>query len=284
MKQIKYLSGLTITAILLLWQLTALAAALPKSAPYPGGIEVVKLNIESKTEPHAYYVKQRAMVINHNGRWFAIIGIPLKAKAGKHRLLLKSANAKHYVYFNVVDKEYPLRHITITDKSKVTPPPKLRRKIAKQTKLFRKILATYTPTSKVYFDFKLPVKGRFSSGFGIRRIYNKVKPGRHTGLDIAAAKGTPIKAAADGKILATEDFVLTGNTVFVDHGQGLITYYCHMSSVDVKPGQWVTQGQLLGKVGSTGRVTGPHLHWGVTLNKTKVNPLLFVVKKQKKSE
>ncbi len=283
MKHLKYITGITITALLLVWQLTAFAAQLPKSAPYPGGIEVLKLNVQSNHQPEAFYAKHQAMVIQHDGQWFAIIGIPLEAKVGKHRILLKSVNAKRYVYFNVINKEYPLRHITITDKSKVTPPPKLRRKIAQQTKLFKKILATYTPSTKVYLDFNLPIKGRYTSGFGVRRIYNNVKPGRHTGLDIAAGKGTPIKVAADGKVLATEDFVLTGNTVFVDHGQGLITYYCHMSEVDVKPGQWVTQGQVIGKVGSTGRVTGPHLHWGTSLNDTNINPLLFVVKQPQKS-
>ncbi|MGB5679062.1 MAG: M23 family metallopeptidase, partial [Gammaproteobacteria bacterium] len=119
-----------------------------------------------------------------------------------------------------------------------------------------------------------------SSVFGLRRFFNEQERNPHTGLDIAAPEGTDIKTAADGIVIEAGDFFFSGNMVYVDHGQGLISLYAHLSRIDVKPGDSLRRGDILGAVGQTGRVTGAHLHFAVIANGVLVDPLYFLPKQQ----
>jgi murein DD-endopeptidase MepM/ murein hydrolase activator NlpD len=127
-------------------------------------------------------------------------------------------------------------------------------------------------------SFIKPVVGPYSSPFGLKRFFNGEPRNPHSGIDIAAPSGTPIYAPAQGKVVLTGDFFFNGNVVYMDHGQGLISMFCHLSAIDVKPGDTLKQGELLGKVGATGRVTGPHLHWSVSLNNARIDPLILLPK------
>lgn len=135
--------------------------------------------------------------------------------------------------------------------------------------------AAWSDSDEVPLGLMLPVAGRISGPFGLRRYFNGEPRQPHTGIDIVAPEGAPVRAAAAGRVVDTGSYFFNGNTIIIDHGQGLMTMYCHLSRVDVKPGQLVPSGKTIAAVGRTGRATGAHLHWSVFLNQTAVDPGLF---------
>jgi murein DD-endopeptidase MepM/ murein hydrolase activator NlpD len=256
----------------------ATAEIFPTTAPVPGGIAIVDLKSDFNEQSKVFYGKKRILTRKTNNTWQAVIGLPLKIKSGVHKIkIINAQGKKRYQEFSVHGKDYETRHITITNKRMVSPTKKDIERHYKEKPLIIAALKTWTENNNVQTNFSLPVEGRFSSIFGLKRIYNNQKRiRRHTGLDIAAPTGTLIKSPAKGKVIRTGAYFFTGNTVFIDHGQGLISMYCHLNKTHVKAGQQLIQGQNIGTVGMTGRVSGPHLHWVVSLNNTKVDPKLFI--------
>jgi len=265
--------------ILSAWLIVNISSAspLPPHYPVPGGIAVVNLNSTQQPE-QVLYRKKKVLTTNNNNHWYAVVGISLATKAGKKSLTVKTNKTLKTIYFDVHNKKYKTQHITIKDKRKVNPYKKDLDRIIKEKNIIVSALRNWRDKEEVPLQFELPVAGRFSSPFGLKRFFNKQARKPHSGLDIAAPEGTPIVAPADGKIINTGDYFFNGNTIFIDHGQGLITMYCHMNSIDVKTGSLVTSGQQIGTIGMTGRVTGPHLHWGVSLNNVRVEPKLLLPK------
>tara|TARA_B110000014_G_C19792955_1_gene412015 strand:+ start:95 stop:559 length:465 start_codon:yes stop_codon:yes gene_type:complete len=149
-------------------------------------------------------------------------------------------------------------------------------RISKERKLISKVKTNWREIKNIPLRFIKPAKGPFSSAFGLRRFFNNQPRNPHSGLDIAAETGTPIVAPAAGVVTNAGDYFFNGKTVFLDHGQGLITMYCHMEKINVKEGDSVSENDMIGTIGSSGRVTGAHLHWSVILNNTTVEPLLFL--------
>jgi murein DD-endopeptidase MepM/ murein hydrolase activator NlpD len=149
-------------------------------------------------------------------------------------------------------------------------------RVAKETEKVRTVLAGFTPDAPATLRLQQPVPGPRSSSFGLRRVFNGEARKPHSGMDIAAPTGTPIRAPLAGRVVDVGNYFFNGNDVIVDHGQGLMTMYCHLSKIRVAVGQALEPGEILGDVGATGRVTGPHLHWGVILNGNSVDPALFL--------
>ena len=245
--------------------------------PAPGGIAAVRLPAEANPAS-VRYEQRRVLITRRENETYAIVGLALGVQPGTHYLEARTlANKPLRLSFEVRDKTYETQHITIKDKSKVNPEKRDLERIKREQKQIGAALSHWSDGTAVTLDFLKPVDGPLSSPFGLRRYFNDQPRNPHSGLDIAAAEGAPIRAPAPGAVIDTGEFFFNGNTVFIDHGQGLITMYCHMSRIDVKPGQRVAAGEVIGAVGKTGRVTGPHLHWGVSLNNARVDPLLFLV-------
>lgn len=251
------------------------AYALPRESRVPGGVAFV--TVPGGAEPPIVeYGEHRAAVIKRDDKWVAIVGIPLAAKAGKQTLKVRSSDGPVDVGFDILDKRYRTQNLTIKNERQVTPLPEDVKRIEQEQARSNAALSKFTATGTLALQLASPVKGTRSDSYGSRRVFNGQPRNPHSGMDIAAPTGTPIHAPANGTVVEVGDFFFNGNTIYIDHGYGLVTMYCHLSSIDVKLGDQVKTGELIGKVGATGRVTGSHLHWGVALNRAMVDPGLFL--------
>lgn len=264
-------------AVILLISFDASAQTLPRAEPVPGGIALVPLDVTPAAAPHVYLGNERVMVVRHAQKWFAVVGLPLSFRAGEHELsTVDGSGRKHILEFAVHAKRYGAEHITLKNKRQVNPNATDLKRIRRDLSQIHHAFEQWRNLDAPPLTLDLPVHGRVSGAFGMRRFFNGQPRQPHSGLDLAAPRGTPILAPADGVVIETGNYFFNGNTVFIDHGQGLVTMYNHMDRIDVAIGDKVTRGQRIGDVGMTGRVTGPHLHWGVSLNNARVDPLLFV--------
>ncbi|MCX4187443.1 peptidoglycan DD-metalloendopeptidase family protein [Methylophaga sp. OBS4] len=251
------------------------AASLPQQSAVPGGVVNIPLSLDTEKKPAVSFQNKPVMVVAADGQWQAVLGVPLTAKAGSHKIQVTRGSEQSTAIFDIADKAYPTQHITITDKRKVNPTKLDMERINRETAKINKALKHWTEKDVIPFNFIWPIEGEISGLFGRRRVFNGEPRKPHSGMDIAAPTGTAIHAPAEGVVRDTGDYFFNGNTVFIDHGQGLVTMFCHMDRIDVKTGQSVKQGEVIGTVGATGRVTGPHLHLGVSLNDERVEPRLF---------
>lgn len=249
--------------------------ALPDSTPVPGGIYVAPLdNVDSQTQ--VLYRDRRVAIDQENGQAYAVIGIPLSTKPGKSVFEIRRTNqAPEKKRFVVKKKTYKAQYLTIKNKRKVNPSKQDLNRIYAESRRKKKAKSTWSDTP-VHMQFIVPVEGRISSIFGLRRFFNNQPRRPHSGLDIAAPEGTPVKAIESGRVIDTGNFFFSGNMIYIDHGQGIISLYAHLHRIDVKPGDEIKKGQIIGLVGMTGRVTGPHLHLGLFANQTLVDPLLVL--------
>ena len=265
--------------LLLCALLSGLAAATPqewpRASPVPGGVALVELEGSAETAPTVTFEGDRVMVLPREGGWVAIVGIPLAREPGPAVLNIQQGANRLTRGFTVAGKTYRTQTLKVAPKH-VDLSAEDAARVEREQPHIRATIATFSASAPETIRFISPVKGPRSSSFGLRRVFNNQPRNPHSGMDIAAPTGTSIVAPAPGRVIDTGDYFFNGQSVFIDHGQGLVTLYCHLSAISVTPGTEVKTGQKIGEVGATGRVTGPHLHWGVALNRAFVDPALFL--------
>jgi murein DD-endopeptidase MepM/ murein hydrolase activator NlpD len=256
---------------------SAHATTLPRELRVPGGVALLSVAKadQSHTAPLVNFRGERVWVVQRKDAWVAVVGLPLSTAPGEHEVNVVQGSAATTQTFLVKPKRYPVQKLTLK-KAMVDPPPEVIARIERESAHIKTLRSTWRDTETTTAAFVLPAKGPLSSRFGVARVLNGKPRSPHAGLDVAVGTGTPIAAPADGVVIDTGDYYYCGNGVFVDHGNGLITLYCHLSEIIAKTGDAVKQGQRIGLAGSTGRSTAPHLHWGVMLNGTSVEPELFI--------
>jgi murein DD-endopeptidase MepM/ murein hydrolase activator NlpD len=269
------------------------------AAAVPGGVALVELPVvpalrqpasaQRESAPVASFGSSRVMVLRHGERWVAVVGLPLDTKPGPLTLRVEPTSASAStatsdatsaakpidVAFTVVDKAYKTQTLKVAPSQVDLSPEDLARFEREQVRLHA-ALAQWSEGAPAALRLRAPIAGPRSSSFGLRRVFNGQSRNPHSGMDIAAPTGTPVHAPLAGRVIDVGNYFFNGNTVVIDHGQGLMTMYCHLSAIDVREGEQIAAGATLGKVGATGRVTGPHLHWGVALNGAFVDPALFL--------
>ncbi len=280
------LSGLGLLALTASRQAAATQQAStvwPQASTVPGGIARLSLG-PAAARPVAHMRAGAGndevplLVLGDVTGWTALVGIPLAAKPGKAHITVQLGGAAlRQIDYTVAPKRYLEQRLKVAPGTVDLSPEDLAR-FERERVHQAAVMATFTEPlqQSASMQMRVPVPGQRSSSFGLRRVFNGQARNPHSGMDIAAGTGTPVLSPLPGRVIDTGDYFFNGNTVWLDHGGGLLCMLCHLSAIDVKLGDVLQTGERLGAVGATGRATGPHLHWGVMLNRTMVDPALFL--------
>lgn len=271
-----------LTPALLLFAVAAVARAetpfLPQARPVPGGIALLPVGSTSGPAPVVRFGEQRVLLVESGGQWLALVGLPLAQESGPAAVeVMAPGTATRRIGFEVTAFPYATQALRVAPRHVDLAPADAAR-VERERPHIRKMLTTWSDAAPPTLRMELPVAGRRSSPFGLRRTFNGQSRNPHSGLDLAGPVGTPVLAPAAGRVIDVGDYFFNGLSVFVDHGNGLVTLYCHLSAIDVRAGDQVAVGDRLGAIGATGRVTGPHLHWGVAMNGAMVDPELLLAR------
>ncbi len=284
---LRIVAGLTALALAVAAAVTAQprGPALPGQRAVPGGIVVLpvaalQVTPENPGPPRAWFGAAPVLMlppgVGHEHEWLAVVGIPLSQQPGPAEIHIDGVPAgPATLQFVVRAAHYRTQRLRVAPAQVDLSAADLARVAAEHERIHAAV-ATFSATPPSSLRLAAPLIGKRSSSFGLRRFFNGAARDPHSGMDIAAPVGLAVHAAADGTVVDTGDYFFNGNTVLIDHGAGLITMYCHLSRIDVQAGQRVAAGETIGAVGATGRVTGPHLHFGVALNRAFVDPALLL--------
>ena len=234
--------------------------------PNEDGLDHVAVQWRNRTIP---------LIRSGNG-WVAIIGADLDLGAGDYPapVTFRYSDGRREVLdeaIRVEPKSFPITLLTVEPRFVELSPENLERS-RRESQRLGQVFAQITPDILWDDGFVVPIPNAQGSNFGHRRVFNDQPRNPHSGADISAAAGTPIRSTSRGRVVETGDYFFNGNTVVVDHGLGIYSVYLHLSQIDVEPGQMIEGGEVVGLVGATGRVTGPHLHWGFRIQNARIDP------------
>jgi murein DD-endopeptidase MepM/ murein hydrolase activator NlpD len=245
-----------------------------------GGVIFVKILNKVNQEPSLKWMNREIslLYISEKKVYEGFIAADLTQKPGIYDLNLayEPSGIEKRVEIKVVTKDYGVRKITIADDSKVNLNEKDLARATKESSIINRLWSESISAPFWNAPFIMPLDSEVIGTFGRRSIINDQPRSPHTGVDMRGKKGTPVKASNDGLVVLTGDHFFTGNTVVIDHGAGILSMYFHLDKINVKKGDMISRGGVLGTVGSTGRVTGPHLHWGIRVDEQRVDPVSFV--------
>jgi murein DD-endopeptidase MepM/ murein hydrolase activator NlpD len=257
---------------------TLAQALLPDAAAVPGGVALVEIGSATRARPNASHAGRPVLVRARHEAWIAVVGIGLATDPGQAQtLLVREADGRERrVSFALQRKQYAEQRLAVAPRHVELSKEDLARYERERVHLGEVLRRFTTAREPDTLRLVMPTSGPRSSSFGLRRVFNGQPRSPHSGMDLAAPTGTPVVSAGAGEVLDTGDYFFNGQTVIVDHGQGFLTLYCHLSAIDTERGKVLEAGAPVGKVGATGRVTGPHLHFSVYLNAQSVDPALFL--------
>jgi murein DD-endopeptidase MepM/ murein hydrolase activator NlpD len=254
-----------------------LAALAALTAAQGDALEVAIAHEPGLVAAYAEWDERRVPLVRDADGWLAVIGVDLDAAPGAHALVVErdfgaAGTRSEEGQVQVSAKQFPTTELTV-EPGYVELSPENQERAAREARETAAIYATLTPERYWSEAFAVPIPGTTGgNNFGHRRVFNGQSRDPHSGADLRATTGTPIHAANRGRVVLAKDLFFSGNAVFLDHGQGVYTVYLHLSEIRVEPGQMLEKGELLGLAGATGRVTGPHLHWGVRVQDARVDP------------
>jgi murein DD-endopeptidase MepM/ murein hydrolase activator NlpD len=267
------LSLAAISSITSLRTFAQTSMAMPTQERVPGGIALIAVPVDKNAvAPVASYNDKPVLVVKQGSGFIAVVGLPLDAQLGAAQLQVQGGEA---IAFFIQPKTYREQRLKVPQ-GMVDLIPANQARYERERDHTIELLAKPQSVNPVQLRMVVPLAGNRSASFGLRRVFNGQSRNPHSGMDIAAGTGTPFVAPLAGTVIDVGDYYFNGNTIWLDHGGGLLSMFCHLSKTSVAVGEVVKQGQVLGAVGATGRVTGPHLHWSVNLNRVMVNPALFL--------
>ncbi|HDZ62678.1 MAG TPA: M23 family metallopeptidase [Nitrospirae bacterium] len=242
----------------------------------PGDSFMVKVTgLYDSGDPEAV-LDNRTLYFSRCGRgcYVAVSAIGLDTKAGKYDIRLSAGELNATLELIVRDANFPTINLTLPDNKVFLNPEDLKR----AQKEAEKLKSIWKKISERLWagNFVLPIENETSTAFGTKRIMNEKKTSIHKGVDFRGKKGEPVKAFNNGKVVIADDLFFGGNTLILDHGQGIFSIYMHLSKINVSPEDMVSKGDVVGFVGSSGRATGPHLHFGVKVQEINSNPMSFM--------